>query len=76
MIVWVYVDEDNLASENLFEALEENFSSTAVSKARGDEKKPKKSAKALRILEAKAVSICLASSKVPYEEFKRRVVEF
>ena len=62
---WLNVEKESLASEDLFEALEENFGSTAVSKARGEEKRPKKSAKALRVLDAKAahsLSIAIQSS--------------
>jgi len=62
---WLNVEKDSLASEDLFEALEENCGSTAVSKSCGEEKKPKKTAKAFRVLDAKAahsLSIVIQSS--------------
>lgn len=78
---WTKVNEDSLASEDIFDGLKVNFAAKVVQKAEGQdqaEKKPPKKGTELKVLDGKAaqnLSILLGSIKVPFDEIRRRILE-
>lgn len=79
---WANVEEDNLAKEDIFDGLKNNFATKVIQQKTNDstdlEKKLVKKGKELKVLDPKTsqnLSITLGSLKIPYEEIKRRILE-